>query len=176
MYKSILFKVLNALQYTINEKNEKHYDGYIRYTPYKHSYFERELKLAILHTDGKKFLEVGCGIGDKCVIAKDIFNLDVKGIELDKHLCDIARRLMIMSETGQNNYIYNISALDFTDYNLYDIIYIYKPVSGERQLKLETMIKDNMKSGAVLIAPLLEYKPDKRFKQLSENVWIKKKP
>lgn len=171
MYEQILYKILRTLQYTINENNEKHYDGYIRYSPYKHTSFSTELKLAMSHTDGKKFLDVGCGIADKCLIARDIFGLDAKGIELDNNLHNIAQRMMVTKE--ETNHIYNMDALDFTGYGKYDILYIYKPVSDERQMELETKIKNDMKIDTVLIAPLMKNQPNENFNKLSSNVWIK---
>ena len=140
-------------------------DGSIKYVPYNYEDFDKELQLAVSYADGKKFLDVGCGIGDKLLIAREMFGLDVIGIEIDKEYIKLAHKIL-------DNVIIQEDVLNYSGYGLYDIVYMYKPFADkEKQTKLERLIESQMREGAILIAPVRI--AESKLKQLDNNIWVK---
>jgi len=109
--------------------------------------------------DEISFLEVGCGIGIKLLIARYYF-IDsfgcvtgcYKGIEIDKESTEIARTLTPFE-------IYNIDALKFKDYDKFNIIYYYAPICDKvKEKKLERLIEQSVKPGTIIVTALKEDK------------------
>jgi SAM-dependent methyltransferase len=100
-----------------------------------------------------KFIDVGCGIGTKVIIARQFFN--AYGLELSKKYCEVSKKMF----PRKDNRIINCNALTFKKYKMFDIIYYYCPISDSViQRKLEQRIFRNAKPGAMIICNLCKHK------------------
>lgn len=94
-----------------------------------------------------KFLEVGCGIGAKLLIARQLF--DAYGLEVQKSYVDKAR---MVNGKGNENLIIRKDALKFNDYGDYDIIYFWCPFRDhEKEVELERRIYEQASENTVII-------------------------
>jgi SAM-dependent methyltransferase len=94
---------------------------------------------------GKKFLDIGCGVGNVCGVAEQM-GLVAEGIELNPVLYGIAKQIYSTLN------FYNVDIRDFNNYYDYDIIYYYAPFCREELQKvLKTKVEDNMKLDAYVI-------------------------
>jgi SAM-dependent methyltransferase len=120
----------------------------------------------------RRFLDVGCGIGNVLLIAEQ-FGFDVYGIEKDEYSFPIAAKLI-----GEER-IVQADIWTYQDYGEYEIIYYYRPFSGrEQQLRFEKLIEDTMREGAVLIANHKNSNAidqDRRFEKISPSLPIWRK-
>lgn len=138
------------------------YYGYIPLTPLRFISLIEEVskilsKRAFL-SESIRFLEIGCGIGIKMNIAKEMLGIDlnqVEGIEVDS-------KMVKLSKYFTKSKIHNIDAFDFKNYSDFNIVYYYVPIANhEIECKLERLIEDNLKVGSFIIAVS---KHDMRFK------------
>ena len=114
---------------------------------------------------GKKFLEVGCGIGTKVLLAQVFF--DGHGIEFD-------RTIEKASVLGVKN-LTQADCLAYDKYGEYDFLYFFRPIrAAEKQIEFEHRIHDQMKSGAV-IAPIYTELDWNQFEDLTKLGWIYQK-
>lgn len=91
------------------------------------------------------FLDVGCGIGTKLLIAAEI--MDPFGVEINKKYIIVARRLV-----GKNK-VTLADALTYDGYRNHDVLYFYRPMSDyPKQRDLETKIAKDAKPGAIILA------------------------
>ena len=131
-------KLLEIIKFILNGDNDEREDGSYKYVPYNMDGF-----IKLLPSNKKLFLDVGCGIGDKVLMATEM-GYEAHGIEKDEQLFKIADR-----------YVYNIKNIDafeFEDYNKFDVIYMYRPYKDENKLKqLSNLIKSKMKPEAIFI-------------------------
>ena len=118
--------------------------------------------IAPTHTHTLKFLDIGCGVGEKIYLAS-LFNLNTFGLELRPQLIEEGKRLLesIGFECGrwethfghthhQNCFIQG-DALTY-DYKEFDILYFYCPLmDSQLQEELEEQIVKTAKSGAIII-------------------------
>jgi SAM-dependent methyltransferase len=89
------------------------------------------------------FLDVGCGIGTKLLIAESR-GLKAEGIEIVPDYVDEARRLGVNASVAD--------AVTFTRYGEFGIVFINHPLKDfDAEDSLELMIQDQMSPGAVLI-------------------------
>jgi SAM-dependent methyltransferase len=73
-----------------------------------------------------KFLDVGCGLGVKCALAKQAC-FDVYGIDINQKYCDVAKILLdTIDRCGKN--IECCDALKYEHYDKFDVIYFYLPI------------------------------------------------
>lgn len=96
------------------------------------------------YPDHKKFLDVGCGIGNILSIAR-ILGFQSTGIEYN----EAYHQYLINPRTTNVEWM---DAFDFEKYYDYDIIYLYRPISNNdkmRQLMLK--IVKEMRNGALII-------------------------
>lgn len=112
-----------------------------------------------------KFLDVGCGVGQKVFLANRLFNLESYGLELRQPLVKAARKLLgkTMSWWSPNKEkeltrtIIQGNALTF-HYAKFDIIYFYCPIADhDLELKLEKQIAHTAKRGAIVMGFLCHY-------------------
>lgn len=107
---------------------------------------------ALPDAPGDKFLDVGCGIGSKMLLAKEIFGLDVQGIERVPGYVRQARELGLDALEQD--------ALVFSGYDAYDIVWLNRPFSDpDLQVRMERKVQEGMKSGAVFIGVNLLNRP-----------------
>ena len=140
------------------------------FIPKLNSNFFNQLEIVnkILHTEDKPritFLDVGCGVGSKLAIAKLFYFSNVHGIEINPIYIDNAKKIFNICKEN----IFVVDALNFENYNEYDIIYFYCPFRNwELEKKLEIKIKNDMKSGSFLLANLSKTFYTKNTKQCFE--------
>lgn len=91
----------------------------------------------------KKFLDIGCGIGTKVMLADVLF--DASGFELNEEYLKVAK-LIGCRDVWQGD------ALEFEKYGDYDILYFYCPFRDDMlQVKFERHVYKHMRKGAILI-------------------------
>ncbi len=120
-----------------------------------------------------KFLDVGCGIGTKLVLASGPFNYNVDGIEINKKYVDFYNnkfsKFLFPFENAPK--IFHADGRTFERYNEYDVIYFYCPMCKyELQRELEKQIVARAKKGAIIIGHLYKYLEEARNNKLIERV------
>jgi SAM-dependent methyltransferase len=125
--------------------------------------------------NNKKFLDVGCGLGSLCEIAR-IKGLVVEGIEINPVLIKIAKQIF------PDIKIYEMNIIDFNRYHEYDIIYYWLPFRDEKlKWEFREKIENEMRIGAYLVIfeeESQEIGKDDRFINLGEDnfknrIWLK---
>ena len=71
------------------------------------------------------FVDLGCGIGSKCAIARIMGINDVSGVEIHPEMLKVANVL----SKRHNFYVHNQDINHF-DFSGYDIIYLFYPIDG----------------------------------------------
>ena len=100
--------------------------------------------------DGRRLLEVGCGIGTKLVLARALGWHDLTGIESHRPYLEAARRLCPWPEVE----LVEADALDFDRYGDFDVVFMYRPlVRTEEQRQLEQAVAAAMRPGALAFFP-----------------------
>lgn len=93
----------------------------------------------------KKFLDVGCGIGNVCGVAEHM-GLVAEGIELNPVLYNIGKQIYPTVN------FHNVDIREFNNYDDYDIIFYYAPFCREEpQRILKVMVENGMKIGSYVI-------------------------
>lgn len=114
---------------------------------------------------GRRFLDVGCGIGRALLIAY-LTGWDVTGIEHHLPYADVARRLIPEAE------IIGCKANDFDRYGDFDVVYSYRLcVNDDDQEALEKLIVSQMKSGAIAFFGHRSLKTPMQGEPLGANCW-----
>ncbi len=126
-----------------------------RYTPWMPFSLPQYVALlaeALPEAPGDRFLEIGSGPGSKMLIARELFGLEVHGIEFNPEYAREAVSLGLHVMTGD--------AADFGDYHRYDLIWFHRPFRDpDSQAALEKRVWDDMAPGAVVITANLEGPP-----------------
>jgi len=102
------------------------------------------------------FLDIGCGVGQKVYLA-GVFGFNAYGLELRQPLIDAGKSLFSeLSNWEARDRLIQGNALEFSNYNNYDILYFYCPLfNHELETKMEQRIVDTVtKSGTIVIANL----------------------
>lgn len=116
---------------------------------------------------GKRFLDVGCGLGQKVYLAHvSQFQMDAHGLELRRNYVRKGNELLQMYlapetwadrhfpkevEKQPNRILYG-NAISFKKYADYDVIYFYRPSPCPKvQEKIERAICKGAKKGAIII-------------------------
>lgn len=102
-----------------------------------------------------RFVDVGCGIGSKLLIASDILGgFEICGIEYSKEYVKVANQLISHTYEFRRPYVIEFNALEL-DYTSFDVIYFYCPlINVEKQMALEERIFRTAKPGAIIVANL----------------------
>lgn len=153
---------VGKLQRVLNEAAESDYAFMLQggdkirsgWTPFQIADFVAIMTEVIAVADGPAFLEVGSGIGTKCLVAREMFGLITFGIEYSEYLADEALR----KSCGP---VWTGDALDYNyGYCNHDIIWMYRPFRDEElEDQLEQKIYSEMRSGAVLAGADLQNAP-----------------
>ena len=110
---------------------------------------------------GRRFLDVGCGLGNKVWIAQAI-GFDAYGIEINHKYAEIA------GECVGTKRIFCQDGTTFSGYAHYDVIYFYNPMPSD---ELETAIFTNAKKGAIIYHAIgLQSRPNRAFVRVSPRV------
>jgi SAM-dependent methyltransferase len=115
---------------------------YTPWMPFQVGEFMSIMAEVVAEANGARFLDVGCGPATKGTLAREIFGLDVAGIEVDLAMARVA---------SAHSTVFAKDALDFEDYGSYDIIWLYMPFRDVHlEAELERKIMAAMKPGAIL--------------------------
>ena len=118
------------------------------------------------------FLEVGCGIGTRMLVARDFFGLDTHGFDRVPEYVKEAQSQGLSAETAD--------ALEYPHYGDFDLIWFNRPFNNaSMQSRLEGKVWNDARSGAVVIcANLLEQPPSQWWMVLEDwevrrGIWQK---
>lgn len=112
--------------------------------PYPEGDFCRLLDVAVSRAARRSFLEVGCGIGTKSLIARRRHGLDVVGIELFPEYANQAALNRVPVWQGDMQY--------FTSYREFGIVYVNCPYKIDAlEHAWERWLQDRLVPGQVLI-------------------------
>lgn len=163
-YQRALEYLIHTLEDTLADddrsaKNKRCESGEYNYIPLPPYAFVQQLEAVSTYFKDTTplFVDVGCGIGSKLILAANILRCDgrqVFGIEIDRRYVEVARKLMLNDWNLRKDFptIIQGDALK-QDYSEYDIIYFYCPLSDPRkQMKLEQLILTTSKVGTFIIA------------------------
>lgn len=107
---------------------------------------------AMPETAGDSFLEVGCGIGTRMMIASRLYGLDAHGIDRVPEYVAAATELGCSAEVAD--------ALGWEGYGKYDLLWFNRPFRDRgTQRALEAQVWNDMRPGAVVIWANLEMPP-----------------
>lgn len=159
---NLLHQHANAAQQThdpIARNSLGHYH-YIPYYPYRFVDCMKDIrKLFPQHTH---FVDVGCGIGDKLLLAKELVGYEqVSGVEYDPVTFKIAEATVgSIASTLMN------ADANTVDFSAFDVVYMYCPIREEPQMRrLFIHIARTMKEGAIILDMLPSYARDMRSKR-----------
>lgn len=111
---------------------------------------------ALPEAPGYRFLAIGCGPGPDLILAREIFGLDVHGIEIEPEAAQHA--------AGQGFDVQVADAAGFGDYGKYDILWFNRVFRNPGcQAVLEHQVWRDMAPGAVVICANLEAPPPPSF-------------
>lgn len=124
------------------------------------------------HWEQIKFLDVGSGTGNVCILIKALNSFRTRkkriktdGIEHNPKLTQLANEAHCPTQT--------IDALKFNYYDKYDIIHYYQPIQNFTLMKkLERKIERKMKVGAIIMTHLKQDRTidkNKKFKLIKEK-------
>jgi len=119
----------------------------------------------------RSFLDAGCGIGTKVLIARDMFGLDAAGIDVVPSYVEEAGRL------GLGGMVALVDVREFGGYGEQDIVYCYGPFrEPDAQAAFEKRLHAAMRPGSILIAVMPTLKPrgwECLFRVPWQGVWRK---
>lgn len=124
-------------------------ETYFGWEPYDLDRFWQLLQACLPHipTDRQSFVDIGCGIGTKCLLAENA-GLTTFGVERVTQYVTEAQKLGVQVWQGL--------AQDFTQYDQYGLVYVNHPmVSGadnNSEALLENYIQSVMAPGSVLMS------------------------
>jgi len=106
-----------------------------------------------------KFLDVGCGVGEKVFLAK-MFGFDAYGLDIRQPYVEKSKQLLnnLSHSREFDNKIFKADAITFDKYADFDIIYFYHPANNiELQKQIEATILKNAKIGAIVATPSMNH-------------------
>lgn len=118
-----------------------------------------------------RFLDVGCGIGTKVLVAEQVLHLvDVFGLEKHPPYCEVARKMV-----GPGRII-QADGITYKEYKRFDIVYFYRPLHDpDGQAALENAIVQQLAPNAVICSPLhTTLNNQKSLTPVGHNVYIKR--
>lgn len=155
-----VFDIIHAVINPYKQDTEASANGAFADIPLPQSRFIRHLQAASRVTQvqnlGKpaRFIDVGCGGGLKVLTAAQYFN-PCDGLDLDPGYVQAARTFMEQSDQPEST-IFKANALTFDQYDEYDVIYFYRPISDDALLQqLEERIATTARPHCILIAPYI---------------------
>lgn len=123
------------------------HSDFFAYQPTSIQTFMEDLEVAQRFAPGKQWMEIGCGIGTKLIIASQC-GFSVHGIEVREQYIAVAKHLCPEAK-------YEVADARYYDgYAAFDVIHCYRPIiSEEGQHSLEEHLTKQMRRDAVLILP-----------------------
>lgn len=138
--------------------------NYYGYIPLNVRWFIEGMEVAMRCHPGRGFLDVGCGIGTKMLIARHL-GYEVSGIEVHAPYAEVARELCPGA---------NIEVADAFDVNHFDadVVYVYRPCRGdELEGRLERHVVANMNPGALIFCDGRDEPPTSTGVLMGPPVW-----
>jgi len=134
---------------------------------------------ALPEAKGGKFLEVGCGIGTRMLVAHELYGLEAHGIDRVPEYVAQANELLPLGKEGVTAEV--ADALGWGGYGKYDILWFNRPFADPAtQARLEAQVWQDMAPGAVVIAANLNSPPPATwwpvFRDVDINRQIMQKP
>lgn len=164
-----LSRLIELLEAAIRPEVVGNHEFY-RYIPLPSEVFLAELGRIAEVTSGRRFLEVGSGLGSKLVLGR-LLGFDVRGVEIQPRYIEFSRQLIDCP-------VWEGDAFAFPDYRRFDVVYTYRPfVNLEREQLLEMKIARDLKMGTVLWLPFSgKYGHIERLgmHRLWPGVWVKR--
>ena len=117
--------------------------GHMKYTP--SGYRRMRVILTFLQSRiqrGDAIIDLGCGKGKCLELFSQLPFSRVDGLEYSEELAETARRNM--NVLGLNSSIYNEDVMTFSNYDIYNYIYMYNPFQGEVFLSMTKNLKDSL--------------------------------
>lgn len=123
---------------------------------------------AIGNPTNLSFLDVGCGIGTKLLLAELMFpGLKCEGIESHPTIAKVAWTLGARVKIAD--------AFEYDEYDRFDIVFAYRPCSDfDMESRLERRVMDCMREGAVLFLVGGQVDPPASWESISGSVWRKR--
>ena len=127
-----LYDIAHGTEFSRIDRTEDR-DGHFAYFPspmtsfpFLKKYIRRHMK----NGKGHAILDLGCGKGMMLDFFSSLGFERVSGIEYDSRLCRLAERNLKRMRAPEKVRIYNMDALDFSEYRHYDTFYLYNPFDG----------------------------------------------
>ena len=120
-----------------------------------HAHAAYRVLLAQARPGRSTFLDVGCGLGQKVLLARHFFD-QADGVELDEGYAAASKKLF--SHMQSQARVFEEDALEFNGYGEYRLVYFFKPMQDQDGLlRLEERIVQGVQPGTVLIAPYSDF-------------------
>lgn len=117
----------------------------------RHAHAAYRVLLAQAEGVPSTFLDVGCGAGQKLLLARSFFDR-ADGVELDENYTTAALEFHRRLATGSR--VFKEDAFEFNGYGEYRVVYFFEPlVERDALLRLEERIVSGVRPGTILIAP-----------------------
>jgi 2-polyprenyl-3-methyl-5-hydroxy-6-metoxy-1,4-benzoquinol methylase len=138
-------------------------DGQHMAIPLRMSYFLGGMCVADSAIEGRQFLDVGCGVGNKLRVAHHL-GWEVWGIDNWQPYIEVARREVPYAKVKLAD------AFEFDEYDRFDCVYLYKPCTdNDEEERLEELIVKGMRPGAIAFFVGLDEVPN--ADSIGGNVW-----
>ena len=134
---------------------DRHDPLYLPWMPFQWADFTALLAECAAEAAGPAFIDVGCGVGTKMLIAAELLGLDAHGVERDPGMAAYARE-------RQRGTTWLADALELPQefWGAFDIVWMYRPFRDSgRQARLEQRVYAGMRPGAILAGGALEAFP-----------------
>lgn len=139
-------------------------DVFFAYDPLPVAMFFPTIEVAAKETAGRRFLDVGCGIGTKLALMH-VLGWQVAGIERHEPYAATARELVPEAA---------VTTTDLRDVELFDadLVYMYRPgVSDEMASTLECHVAERVRPGTLLFLPTRPLPSGIAAERLREHLW-----
>ena len=154
----VLFDQIHGLLNQLTQSQEVLDNGGFADIPLAQSLFLRSVHaakrclMAMQKHNDTRFLDVGCGAGIKLMSAAPFFDY-CDGLEFDAGYVQLAQSILRALRDDSCQVIAG-DALEFDNYDTYDVIYFYRPLREDALLiEMEQRIVEQASAGTLLIAP-----------------------
>lgn len=147
--------------------------GEFSWNPYDIDDFRYLLTVAMRYAPNRRFLDAGCGIGTKCLIAASL-GLAAEGAERVPAYIDRAR--------GWGITVHEADLLEWDGYAGYGIVYLNHPLHREdREAQFEQQLGDRLAAGTVLVKVNTNWPPPSgkwqtvlHERRIFRGIWVKR--
>lgn len=157
------FRLYYSLEFAIGQVLSDHDASYYPNSSFSILRFVATLRRAqTLCGKGARFLDVGCGLGNKVWIAQEL-GFDAHGIEVNEKYVEIARNLV-----GPHRVLCQ-DATTYAEYGEFDVIYFFNPMPSGA---LEAAVLERARQGALIFhATTLKSPPVREHCRVSKRLF-----